>query len=150
MGVGAPAIRRRGTGGVVKGRAVIVCGSRDWTDYDTIWDALRRRCERHGEFTVIHGAARGADRLAGQAGRHQSLPVVEFPADWNKHGRAAGPIRNQAMLEAALDDYDLLGVLAFKEGFDHSLRRGGTEDMVRRAREAEVPTIVNPQPQLEG
>lgn len=136
-------------------KAIIVCGSRDWSDYETIWQALHRRSERHGRFTVIHGAARGADRLSGQAGRHQGLPVVEFPADWEKHGRRAGPIRNQAMLDAALDEYEVLGVLAFKEGFDHSLRRGGTEDMVRRAREAGLDTIIversdNPQPQLEG
>jgi len=132
----------------MKPKAIIVCGCRDWADYDAIWQALRRRAERHGEFTVIHGAARGADRLSGQAGRNQALPVVEFPADWKNHGPAAGPIRNQAMLDAALNDFNLLGVLAFKEGFDLSLRRGGTEDMVRRARAAGVPTIVNSQPAL--
>jgi hypothetical protein len=62
------------------------------------------------------------------------LPVESFPADWEQYGRAAGPIRNQQMLEAKPDR-----VFAFHEDLEHSK---GTGDMVRRARKAGVPVEV--------
>lgn len=46
---------------------------------------------------VHHGAARGADAWAGMVAVRNGFRVVEHPADWQKHGRAAGPIRNKEM-----------------------------------------------------
>lgn len=62
----------------------------------------------------------------------------QYPADWEKHGKAAGPIRNALMLEEGKPDL----VLAFKDGFDWQFKRGGTEHMVRIAKAAGVRTIV--------
>lgn len=42
---------------------------------------------------------RGADLWAADAAATLGLAVVEYPADWGLHGKAAGPIRNRAMLE---------------------------------------------------
>ncbi len=54
---------------------VLVCGSRSWDDYDAVHGGLAELMKQHGRFTVMHGAARGADRLAGRAGRAVGLDV---------------------------------------------------------------------------
>lgn len=59
-----------------------------------------------------------------------NIYVKEFPADWETHAKAAGPIRNRRMLEEGKPEL----VLAFKNGFDHTLSRGGTENMVKQAK----------------
>lgn len=84
---------------------------------------------------VIQGGAPGADLSAGSvaAGRH--LPVEEYPADWRRYGRAAGPIRNQQMLNEGKPHK----VVAFH---DHIEQSKGTADMLRRARDAGIPTEV--------
>jgi hypothetical protein len=103
---------------------VIVCGGRDCDDGEAIYHAL---AELSGRPTIVHGAARGADRLAGRVARGLCLDVEAYPADWQRHGKGAGPIRNQQMLDAGADL-----VIAFPGG-------RGTADMVRRARAAGVP-----------
>tara|TARA_R110000803_G_scaffold200258_4_gene264560 strand:- start:451 stop:840 length:390 start_codon:yes stop_codon:yes gene_type:complete len=60
--------------------------------------------------TIISGGAKGVDssaRLFAQGDEWENYPVSlcekykEFPADWGKHGRAAGPIRNKQMADYA-------------------------------------------------
>lgn len=114
---------------------VIVCGSRDWSDPAPILTVLSSL--RHEDVIVIHGAARGADQMAGQVARVVGLDVQEFPADWRGQGKAAGHIRNRLMLDEKPDV-----VWAFKDGFDWTFSRGGTENMVRIAQEAGVPAYV--------
>ena len=107
---------------------VLVCGSRDWTDAALILETLRGVAE---VTVVIHGAAPGADTLAGEAARAMGIPVQAFPADWDRYGRAAGPIRNQRMLDEGHPDL----VLAFHDDIASSR---GTADMFRRALAAGV------------
>lgn len=108
---------------------VLVCGGRDYWDKATI----RKELAEVKPTSVIHGAARGADTLAGEVAEAMGVPVEEYPARWNDYGKAAGPIRNQAMLERGKPDL----VLAFPGG-------NGTADMVQRARKAGVPVRVVP------
>jgi hypothetical protein len=56
---------------------------------------------------LIHGDASGADRLSGEWAQSRGIPVRAFPADWAKHRRAAGPIRNKQMLEEGHPDLSL-------------------------------------------
>lgn len=107
---------------------LLICGSRDWTDGDLI---LRELSSLRDVEVVIEGEAPGADTLARKAAEHLGLPVLPFPADWEKHGRAAGPLRNQRMLDEGKPDL----ILAFVDGLDTSR---GTADMVSRARLAGV------------
>ena len=79
-------------------RRVVVSGSRHLLDYALVLEELRRHL-RAGDV-VLHGACRGADRLAGRAAIELGHAVEEWPADWDRHGPAAGPIRNAAMLDA--------------------------------------------------
>ncbi len=116
---------------------VLVCGSRDYTDFDYISKVLS---EIDRITDLAHGDARGADRLAGAwAGRHPSIAVYPYPANWKGLGRGAGPARNNQMLKEFRPDL----VIAFKDGFDHTLSRGGTEHMVKIARAAGIRTIVH-------
>lgn len=50
---------------------------------------------------IVSGGASGADKYGEEWGAHWGIPVKIFPADWNAHGRAAGPIRNKQMAEYA-------------------------------------------------
>lgn len=45
--------------------------------------------------TVVSGASGVVDLTAARAARARGLEVTEYPADWKRHGRAAGPIRNE-------------------------------------------------------
>lgn len=111
---------------------LLVCGGRDFCD----GEALRRwMSEASGdrvaaEVVVIHGGARGADYLAGEIARQAGVRVIVCPANWSAHGSAAGPIRNQTML----DDHAPTLVLAAPGG-------AGTNDMIRRAQRAGIPVI---------
>lgn len=109
---------------------ILVCGGRTYRDIE----AMRRvlTANDNGSIpapTLIHGNAPGADRLAAHVAYGELFwRVLPFPADWDLHGRAAGPIRNQEMIDRGKPDL----VLAFPGG-------RGTADMVRRAEAAGVP-----------
>ena len=108
---------------------ILVCGSRRWTDGALI---LRELSALRGVEVVIEGEAPGADTLVRQAADQLGIPVLPFPADWDRYGRGAGPRRNQQMLDEMKPDL----VLAFSEDLNSSR---GTADMVARARRAGLP-----------
>lgn len=107
---------------------VLVCGGRDFEDYDMLKTVLSALQVEKGAFTlIIHGAARGADRMAGQYARRHGIAEQAVSADWDKHGKAAGPIRNKQMLELGKPDL----VVAFPGG-------KGTANMVEQSKAAGV------------
>lgn len=123
----------------MSGARVIVCGSRGWHDRkliaDTLFDVVDKYGWRFPEPTIVHGGARGADRLAADEAGKLGLLVEAHPADWQKHGKKAGPIRNEEMaaLGAGL-------CVAFWDG-----RSTGTMDMIARAATHRIPVqIVRP------
>lgn len=73
---------------------VLVCGSRHFKDYELLKEVL----DGYDITTIIEGEARGADTLAAIYGGRRGVAVLRFPAQWDKHGRSAGPIRNKQML----------------------------------------------------
>lgn len=105
---------------------ILVCGDRHWNDYKII----RRELLNFPKGTVIiHGKAKGADSIAGAIALELDFKVEEYSAEWNVHGRAAGPIRNRKMLYEGMPDI----VLAFHKNIEGSK---GTKDMVNIARSA--------------
>jgi hypothetical protein len=75
---------------------VLVCGSRSWTNYQAVRARLRELPE---DSTIIHGAcSAGADELADRAASFLGLDRIAYPANWKRHGKKAGPIRNRRML----------------------------------------------------
>lgn len=106
---------------------LLVCGGRDFEDTEHAYAVLDRLHRQQGIDVLIEGNARGADRIAGYWARRNGVTNLKFPADWDKHGKAAGAIRNQQMIEEGRPDM----VLAFPGG-------RGTADMTRRARAAGI------------
>ncbi len=116
---------------------VLICGSRFYTDYGRVLHYIRRlkATSVHGDIVIIAGGAKGADTLAVKAAKACGLSFREYPAQWKKYGKKAGPIRNQTMLD--MENPHL--VVAFHENIDGSK---GTKDMVSRARKSGVPLVV--------
>lgn len=105
---------------------VLVCGGRDYRDKAYLWSVLDGMGPPEVS-EVISGMAPGADSFAAEWAERFGFPLHRFPADWKAHGRAAGPIRNQRMIDEGKPDL----VIAFPGG-------RGTADMVRRARAAGI------------
>lgn len=108
---------------------VIVCGGRDFADQDAAYEALDRLHKARPITMVVHGGAKGADALAASWAASRGIPAQAFPADWKRHGRGAGPKRNQQMADAGADL-----CVAFPGG-------GGTADMSLRASKAGIPVV---------
>jgi len=109
---------------VTRYRTIVVCGGRTYQDAARIRSTIEEYVPADGgELPTIHqGGSRGADTLAASEAQDMGLPVISWPAAWQQYGRAAGPIRNRAMLDAGPDL-----VIAFGGG-------KGTDDCVREAR----------------
>lgn len=106
---------------------LVVTGGRDFKDEDFVWMCLNSL--RIKKSTKIHvGDALGVDYAALEwaMSKHTGLRLV-YKADWDKYGKAAGPIRNKEMLEAAKKGAAPL-VLAFPGG-------KGTANCVKQAKE---------------
>jgi hypothetical protein len=118
----------------IKMARVLVCGGREFADKGRVFTVLDYYREASEGFTVvIHGAARGADSLAGEWAAARGISVEEYPANWERDGRAAGPIRNAQMLREGKPTV----VVAFPGG-------RGTADMIAQAKRAGVPVLEIP------
>ena len=117
---------------------VLICGDREWDDpriVNLVLDGLMIRAFDQGrKMVVIEGCARGADNCA-HAYYRIGVDHEHYPAKWDEHGRAAGPIRNRQMLNEGKPDV----VIAFHDFIPNSK---GTKDMVEVAKAAGVPTYV--------
>lgn len=104
---------------------VLVCGGRDFRQRDLLNATFRPLFPKLS--AIICGGAPGADTLAWDWAWENRVTCYRYMADWKTHGKAAGPIRNQQMIDEGKPDL----VIAFPGG-------RGTADMVRRAKAAGV------------
>lgn len=113
---------------------ILITGSRMLTDrdFDLVRDAIAKAVSDLGDAVVVHGNAQGADRLADRAARSLGLKTEPHSARWRTEGKAAGPLRNQRMVNLGADV-----CLAFPVGESR-----GTRDCMRRAEEAGIPVRV--------
>ncbi len=79
--------------------ATIVAGSREITNAATVFPILNACPWNIGK--VISGGAKGVDTLGELWAELNHIPVERFEADWTKHGKGAGPIRNKLMADRA-------------------------------------------------
>ena len=100
---------------------VLVCGGGRDTNREAVFAYLDQMHAEEPVAVLIHGNDSGADTLAGEWAKANRVHESVYP-------HAAGPIRNQFMLDESLPDV----VVAFPGG-------DGTADMVRRALHAGVP-----------
>lgn len=119
---------------------VLICGGRDMDKF-AAWNWLEQNLKDELAFAsgcssaltidaIIHGGCRGADEGAVEWAKSESVKAIVCPADWKKHGKAAGPIRNREMLEFHKPDY----VVALPGG-------KGTANMIALAESHGVPVI---------
>ena len=117
------------------GKIIVVTGDRNYADDSTMFrrfKLLTAGMKNPSDYALVHGDCRGADRMAAAICADLGWNVVAFPADWNKHGRAAGPIRNRLMLVHSSP----VMVCAFHDDFQSSK---GTKDCVLAALERDIP-----------
>ena len=110
---------------------VLIYGGRDFgttaVEQDDAVEWLTLVLPPEQEVVVVSGGANGADALGEAYAKLNGWRVDRFPADWKTHGVAAGPMRNQQMVESGIDM-----ALEFPGG-------RGTSDMRSRLRKAGVP-----------
>jgi predicted Rossmann-fold nucleotide-binding protein len=82
---------------------VCICGGRDYTDKSRVYAILNRLLTIRSDFVIISGGATGADSFAVDWAREKSHEYETYYADWKKHKKAAGPIRNRHMLKLGID-----------------------------------------------
>jgi hypothetical protein len=104
---------------------IIVCGGRDYQEPGKVYMALDRMHAVKPISCVIEGGAMGADHWGRRWANHNRVELLTFHANWHVHGKAAGPLRNQRMIDEGKPD----GIVAFPGG-------RGTADMVSRAEAA--------------
>ena len=113
---------------------VLVCGGRNFAKGDGPGYAQQTLTniffERGRPDVVMQGGAPGYDLAAKLWARAHGIEGMIFEADWQTHGRAAGPIRNQRMIDEGKPDL----VVAFPGG-------RGTADMVSKARAAGIEVL---------
>lgn len=108
----------------------LVCGGTGFSDETMFEEAMSKLMLRFGcPASIVHGDAPGADTMAGDLGERLAIEVLAVPAEWGVYGRAAGPIRNRAMLAHKPNK-----VIAFPGG-------RGTANMVKQARKAGIDVI---------
>ncbi len=103
---------------------VIITGGRNYNNPELVQRALRVIGATH----VVHGGCSGADSIADDWARRNNVKISLYPADWDKNGRAAGPIRNHQMLK---DNTDAACLLAFAGG-------NGTKHCVETAKSLRI------------
>lgn len=130
---------------------IIVTGDRNWYAPDLAEQVLNRLLLRYGPgLVIVHGAASGIDRSFAEACGEMDIEQEAHPARWDEldHPEAvirydkrnrpynanAGPIRNQAMVDAGAQM-----CLAFHRAISASK---GTKDCARRAIAAGIPTYL--------
>lgn len=127
---------------------ILVTGSRDWADEESLKDAIYSARFMGGfifNTVIVHGACyppidpktgkrplRSADWLAERAAKEFGFKSEPTPADWNTHGKKAGSLRNQEMIDKGADI-----CLAFPLP-----QSKGTWDCVRRAKAAGIRVVV--------
>jgi hypothetical protein len=91
-------------------KRLLVTGSRDWPLEPVIASAILKEwlAWDRPPLTLVHGGARGADRMAAaviskQAEHSELFLLEEHPALWAEYGRVAGPRRNAEMVALGAD-----------------------------------------------
>lgn len=108
----------------------IIAGIRTLRSYSPVELAITVSGFRPTE--IVSGGAEGADRLGEYWAKIHEIPIKRFPADWAKHGKAAGPIRNREMAQYA----DALVAI-----WDGESR--GTKNMIDEARKRGIKVHVH-------
>lgn len=111
---------------------LLIAGGRDYNEPD-FSEKIMGVCSMYGNPTeIVSGACpNGADRMGELWAKEYSVPIKLFPADWDTHGNAAGPIRNRQM--ALYCDRAII----FWDG-----KSAGTKNMITQLQKANKPYTI--------
>lgn len=114
-------------------KKIIVAGPRDFWNYSFIVKAIEDNI-KSPDWELVEGEAPGVDTVARNYAEFKGISVHKFPADWDKHGKAAGMIRNREMAEFVGPEG---GLLAIWNGTSV-----GTGGMIKTAKEMGIRTKI--------
>lgn len=117
----------------------IIAGSRTITEYAIVLQAIA--ASGFKITSVVSGTASGVDRLGERYAREQALPLHQYPAEWVKHGKSAGPIRNRKMADNAE------ALIAIWDG-ESSGTRNMIQEALKRSLEVYVHNVQQPAPSV--
>jgi hypothetical protein len=107
----------------MKQKRYIIAGGRDFDNYNLLKSTCDKIITDKENSEVVCGMAKGADLLGKKWADENNIPVVEFPANWTKYGKSAGPVRNIEMADYATH------LIAFWDG-----ESKGTKHMIDTAK----------------
>lgn len=113
---------------------IIIAGGRDFSDYELLkskCSAIINKLWKLSDIEIVSGGAKGADSLGEMFANEMGYDLKLFPADWDKNGMAAGPIRNKEMGDYS--DY----LIAF---WDEKSK--GTKHMINYAKSKGITVII--------
>lgn len=111
---------------------VIIAGCRDIHSDKTVRLAMKEAALAGIiPSEVVSGKAAGVDAAGERWAVENGLSITPFPADWGRHGKSAGPIRNRLM--AAYAD----ALVAIWDG-----KSRGTANMIEEMRKLKKPVLV--------
>lgn len=82
-------------------KRILMAGSRDYFPIPLIRQHVKALKKQYENICIISGGAEGVDACAEQVAKNQEIAFKKYPADWKKHGKKAGPLRNQLMTQKA-------------------------------------------------
>lgn len=113
---------------------LVVAGCRDYNNYAEAKrhiDSYINDIKKEHTIIFVSGGCQGADMLGERYARENGFEIERYPAEWDKYGKSAGPIRNRKMAEVS--DY----VLCFWDG-----KSRGTKSMIEFAKSINKPTKI--------
>lgn len=110
---------------------VAIIGSRSFSDYNFLVKEIESAVSVSDITAIVSGGARGADSLGARFGQDYDIPTEIYMADWQKHGKAAGFIRNSEIVRNS----DI--IIAFWDGESR-----GTLDTMKKGKKNGVPVWV--------
>ena len=115
---------------------IAIVGSRDFPNLDKVISKVQYLKELYqDDLVIISGGARGVDLTAQKEAERLGIKTEIFPADWDKHGKAAGMIRNHDIVKACDKVY------AFWDGSS----RGTLNTMNIARRQNKEVTVIGPE-----
>ena len=113
---------------------VVIAGCRDYENYKAakrFIDICLSNVRKENNIVIVSGGARGADAIGERYAKENGFAVEKYPADWEKYGKSAGPIRNKQMAE--ISDY----VICF-----WNEKSKGTKSMIDYAKKLNKPVKI--------
>ena len=107
---------------------VVIAGCRTYYNYEEAKDYIVSSLSEYkatDQITILSGGCKGADSLGERFARENGFPIKRFLPDWEKYGKAAGPLRNKQMVDVCHK------VICFWDG-----KSKGTKSLIQYARKS--------------